>query len=54
MPGDTLSRLVEAGKYGDKNGKGYYSWDEEFSTQKNFEREQLLIQFLKDDMKTGK
>ncbi len=50
-PGDTLSRLVAEEKYGNKNGEGYYTWDDEFSTQKNLEREQLLIQFLKNDMK---
>ena len=49
--GTVLTSLVEENKFGDKNGEGFYSWDTDFSEQKNAEREQTLIHFLKNDLK---
>ncbi|GGA23117.1 3-hydroxyacyl-CoA dehydrogenase family protein [Psychrobacillus lasiicapitis] len=49
--GTVLSNLVEENKLGDKNGEGFYTWDADFSEQKNAEREQTLIHFLKNDIK---
>ncbi|WP_042479405.1 3-hydroxyacyl-CoA dehydrogenase family protein [Bacillus ndiopicus] len=49
--GTVLTQLVEDGKFGYKNGEGFYNWDIDFATQKNIEREQTLIHFLKNDMK---
>lgn len=51
--GRVLTQLVEENKLGDKNGQGFYTWDEQFSLLKNVEREQMLIHFLKGDMKLG-
>lgn len=49
--GTKLMKLVEENKFGDKNGEGFYTWDTDFSEQKNTEREQTLIHFLKNDLK---
>ncbi|SER99559.1 3-hydroxyacyl-CoA dehydrogenase family protein [Psychrobacillus sp. OK032] len=49
--GSVLTKLVEENKFGDKNGEGFYTWDADFSEQKNAEREQTLIHFLKNDLK---
>ncbi|TQR09266.1 3-hydroxyacyl-CoA dehydrogenase family protein [Psychrobacillus soli] len=48
--GTVLTKLVEDNKFGDKNGEGFYAWDADFSEQKNAEREQTLIHFLKNDL----
>lgn len=47
--GTTITNLVEQGKYGNKNGNGFYEWDEESSREINNKREQQLIEFLKTD-----
>ncbi|WKA53820.1 3-hydroxyacyl-CoA dehydrogenase family protein [Planococcus shixiaomingii] len=49
--GETLSRLVEDKKLGDKSGAGFYEWEKSVSEQLNAEREQTLIHFLKNDLK---
>ena len=49
--GETVTGLVAEGKFGDKSGEGFYSWDEDFSKKINAEREQTLIHFLKLDQK---
>ncbi|MDN7241570.1 3-hydroxyacyl-CoA dehydrogenase NAD-binding domain-containing protein [Planococcus sp. N028] len=49
--GETLSRLVEEKKLGDKSGAGFYEWEKSVSEQFNAEREQTLIHFLKNDLK---
>ncbi|GGH79873.1 3-hydroxybutyryl-CoA dehydrogenase [Pullulanibacillus pueri] len=49
--GKMLSKFVDAGHFGQKCGKGFYVWDDAFSDEKNTEREQMLIQFLKRDEK---
>lgn len=51
--GRVLTQLVEENRLGDKNGQGFYKWDEQFSLLKNAEREQMLIHFLKGDLKQG-
>lgn len=51
--GTVLTKLVEENKFGDKNGEGFYSWGADFSEQKNAEREQTLIHFLKNDLKAN-
>lgn len=48
--GNTLTKLVEDGKLGDKSGKGFYEWDPAVSRKINAEREQTLIHFLKNDL----
>lgn len=47
--GPTLSKLVKEEKLGDKVGVGFYEWSTATSVAVNKEREQLLIQFLKND-----
>ena len=49
--GETLTKLVEEKKFGDKSGKGFYEWEAEISEKINEEREQTLIHFLKNDLK---
>lgn len=49
--GETLTHLVETGHLGDKNGQGFYEWDEHTSKTINGERERTLIHFLKNDQK---
>lgn len=51
--GETLSKLVEENKLGDKSGEGFYSWEPAVSAELNKEREQTLIHFLKNDLKAG-
>lgn len=50
--GETLTKLVEQGTLGDKSGKGFYEWDAAASEKINTEREQTLIHFLKNDLKS--
>lgn len=45
-----MRRLVDEGKYGQKNGKGFYEWTPEFFNQMNKEREKELIRWLKQDL----
>ncbi|PZE22741.1 3-hydroxyacyl-CoA dehydrogenase family protein [Paenibacillus xerothermodurans] len=40
---------VENGRYGQKNGQGFYQWTPELSQRMNQEREQELIAWLKKD-----
>jgi 3-hydroxybutyryl-CoA dehydrogenase len=42
--------LISQGHFGQKNGKGYYTWNEKFAEAMNHKREEQLIQFLKDDI----
>lgn len=49
--GETLTKLVEENKFGDKSGKGFYEWGTGTSEKINEEREQTLIHFLKNDLK---
>jgi 3-hydroxybutyryl-CoA dehydrogenase len=48
----TMRQLVENHKYGQKNGEGFYHWTPEFSQEMNKKREQELIHFLKQDLKS--
>lgn len=49
--GETITRLVKSGKFGAKNGSGFYNWDDEFIDFVNNNREQVLIEFLKNEGK---
>ncbi|WP_394238848.1 3-hydroxyacyl-CoA dehydrogenase family protein [Niallia oryzisoli] len=42
--------LVDEGKYGQKNGRGFYEWTPEFSNKLNKQREKELIRWLKQDL----
>ncbi|WP_040204118.1 3-hydroxyacyl-CoA dehydrogenase family protein [Neobacillus jeddahensis] len=46
-----MRRCVEARKYGQKNGEGFYKWTPPFSAQMNEERERELIEWLKKDLR---
>lgn len=46
---EALKDLVSKGNFGQKNGEGFYSWDEKFSREMNRRREEQLIRFLKED-----
>lgn len=48
--GETLTRLVEEKKLGDKSGEGFYEWESTVSEKLNAERERTLIHFLKNDL----
>jgi 3-hydroxybutyryl-CoA dehydrogenase len=48
----TMRRLVDEGKYGQKNGAGFYTWTEEMSQKINQERERELIEWIKKDLQT--
>ena len=45
-----LKDLINTGHFGQKNGEGYYSWNEKFTEEMNLKREKQLIKFLKDDI----
>ena len=45
-----LKDLVARRNFGQKNGAGFYLWDEKFSVELNQRREEQLIQFLKEDI----
>jgi len=45
-----MRMLVDEGKYGQKNGRGFYEWTPEFSNQMNQQREKELIRWLKQDL----
>lgn len=45
-----LKELVSQGHFGQKNGEGFYFWDEKFSKEMNQKREEQLIRFLKEDI----
>lgn len=45
-----LKDLVARRHFGQKNGEGFYLWDEKFSVEMNQRREEQLIQFLKEDI----
>lgn len=49
--GETITGLVNDGEFGIKNGSGFYDWDDEFADDVNNQREQVLIEFLKNDGK---
>jgi len=45
-----LKDLVARRQFGQKNGEGFYLWDEKFSEEMNHKREEQLIRFLKEDI----
>ncbi|WP_052947861.1 3-hydroxyacyl-CoA dehydrogenase family protein [Aneurinibacillus tyrosinisolvens] len=47
---ETMRGLVDEGKYGQKNGAGFYEWPPEFSEKMNRERERELIEWVKKDL----
>ncbi|WP_442862466.1 3-hydroxyacyl-CoA dehydrogenase family protein [Bacillus sp. USDA818B3_A] len=46
-----MKGCVEEGRYGQKNGAGFYEWTPAFSEQMNEERERELIEWLKKDLR---
>ena len=46
----SMRMLVDEGKYGQKNGRGFYEWTPEFSNKMNKQREKELIRWLKQDL----
>ncbi|KKI90469.1 3-hydroxybutyryl-CoA dehydrogenase [Bacillus sp. SA1-12] len=50
----TMRTLVDEGKYGQKNGEGFFDWSEDKSRERNKEREQELIRWLKRDLESNK
>ncbi|MDR4949228.1 3-hydroxyacyl-CoA dehydrogenase family protein [Neobacillus cucumis] len=46
-----MNHCVEEGRYGQKNGAGFYEWNESFSKKMNDERERELIEWVKKDLK---
>ena len=46
----TMANLVKKGKFGQKNGAGFYEWTAEFSEEMNKAREKELIEWLKKDL----
>lgn len=49
---DTMRRLVDEGKFGQKNGEGFYDWTPELSKKMNEERERELIYWIKKDLES--
>lgn len=47
---EKLKELVTQGHFGQKNGEGFYQWNEKFSEDMNQKREEQLIRFLKEDI----
>lgn len=47
---EVLKELVSKRHFGQKNGEGFYLWDEKFSEEMNHKREEQLIRFLKEDI----
>jgi len=45
-----MRKLVDEGKFGQKNGSGFYQWTPEFSEEMNKTREKELIRWLKQDI----
>jgi len=48
---EKLKDLVSQRHFGQKNGMGFYVWDEKFSEEMDHKREEELIRFLKEDIK---
>ncbi|MCF3942592.1 3-hydroxyacyl-CoA dehydrogenase family protein [Oceanobacillus sp. APA_J-2(6-2)] len=48
-----LVELIDSSSYGQKNGKGYYVWDEKFHKEMNNKREKELIRWYKEDFKNS-
>ena len=47
---EKLKELVAKRHFGQKNGEGFYLWDEQFTAEMNHKREDQLIRFLKEDI----
>jgi len=47
---EKLKELVSNHHFGQKNGEGFYLWDDSFSEEMNRKREEQLIRFLKEDI----
>lgn len=46
----SLKDLVAGHHFGQKNGEGFYQWNERLSDEMNQKREEQLIRFLKEDI----
>jgi 3-hydroxybutyryl-CoA dehydrogenase len=49
-----MKKLVGEGNLGAKTGKGLYEWTPEKLKKISKEREQVLVQWLKEDLKKNK
>lgn len=49
----TINNLVKEGNLGEKSGKGYYNWDEDFGKKIKQKRKEELIHWLKKDLRNS-
>ena len=47
---ETINNLVKEGNLGEKSGKGYYDWNDEFGQKIKQKRKEELIHWLKKDL----
>lgn len=50
-PSPIMRDIVEAGHYGNKNGEGFYKWDEKSTKEIETKRRELLVHLMEEDKK---